>query len=182
MALRQRPKLTYDDYVLFPDDERRRELIDGEVYVTPSPSVRHQDIVRVLLRKLDSHLETHGGGRVFVAPLDVLLSEVDVVQPDIVFVADDRTSIIGEENLKGAPSLAVEVLSDPARDRRLKRDLYARYGVLEYWVVDPDAHRIEVFRTTEQGYDRPEILEPGDTLNSALIPGFELDVADAVRR
>ncbi|MBI4730476.1 MAG: Uma2 family endonuclease [Acidobacteria bacterium] len=96
MATRPEPKLTYEDYVRFPDDGRRRQIINGEVFVVPSPSTRHQEIVGRLHRLIANHVEARGGGRAFVAPLDVVLSMTDVVQPDVLFVsdADDSPSLM----------------------------------------------------------------------------------------
>jgi Uma2 family endonuclease len=175
-------KLTYDDYVLFPDDGRRRELIDGEVHVSPSPKTRHQQIVVSIVVAIKNHLDKHGGGRVFVAPYDVIFSDFDVVVPDVVFVSDKDAGVITEANIKGAPTLIVEVLSDSRRDRLLKRDQYAQFGVSEYWVVDPDADRVEVYLLTSKGYAAPKILESGDKLTTKAIPGLTLDLAGLFRR
>ncbi len=182
MAVRPQPKLTYQDYLLFPDDGRRRELIEGEVYVTPSPNTRHQDIVGFVYRRIGNHLESHGGGRVFVAPYDVVLSDADVVQPDVIFVSDADAGVITKANIQGVPTLLIEVVSDPRLDRRIKHSLYARYGVPEYWVVDPDADRVEVFSLTDQGYAKPEILEPKETLSTEALPGLIIDLADLLKR
>ncbi|MBI4730503.1 MAG: Uma2 family endonuclease [Acidobacteria bacterium] len=182
MATRPRAKLTYEDYVLFPDDGGRRQLIDGEVYVVPAPSTHHQRIVLRLASALDAHVRAHGEGEIFVAPTDVVLSDTDVVQPDVLFVADDRAGLVTEANIQGAPTLVAEVLSDPALDKRVKRGLYARFGVAEYWILDADADRIEVYRLGPSGYAEPEILEPGDVLTTPLIPGLALDLAELLRR
>lgn len=181
MAVQPR-KLTYDEYVLTPDDGRRHELIDGEEYVTPWPNTRHQEVVGLLYHRLYQHLEKHGGGRVFIAPYDVVLSDFDVVEPDLIFVSDAHTKIITEANIRGVPTLLVEVVSDSRMDRRVKRDLYARHGIPEYWVVDPAADWVEVYRLEAGGYGKPEIREPGETLTTELIPGLALDLADLLRR
>lgn len=165
-----------------PDDGLRRELIDGEEYVMPSPNARHQNVVLELAFAIKQHLKDHEGGRVFVAPFDVVLSDFDVVQPDVIFVSDGDAGVITEANIKGAPTLVIEVLSDPARDRRKKRDLYAHNRIPEYWVVDPDSDRVEVYRLTGESYAKPEIFEPGEPLSTGAIPGFTLDLADLFRR
>lgn len=121
---------TYEDYVDFPDDGKRYEIVDGEVYVTPAPNLRHQDIVGLLYRRIADHLDRHGGGRVFFAPVDVVLSATNVVEPDIVFVADADRDRITAANLQGPPTLAVEVLSDPRHDRVALRPV-RRGGVLD---------------------------------------------------
>ena len=182
MAVEPRRLLTYDDYVAFPDDGIRREILDGEVYELSAPNVRHQRLVLRVLRALADHLDIHGGGEAFVSPIDVLLSDHDVVQPDVVYVADDRAGIVTAPNLAGTPSIAVEVVSDPRHDRVRKRALYARAGVPEYWIVDPESDRLEVHRLDHGGYAKPEILEAGDTLTTPLLPGFALDVAVLFQR
>jgi Uma2 family endonuclease len=174
--------LTYEDYAAFPDDGIRREIVGGEVYELNAPTTRHQRLVLALARKLADHVDAHGLGEVFVSPLDVLLDEHDIVQPDIVFVAATHAGIVTDPNLKGIPDLLIEVVSDPRHDRIRKRDLYARAGVTEYWIVDPDADRIEIYRLRPDGYPKPEILEPGDELRSAVLPGFGLDLTELFAR
>lgn len=182
MAVQPRHKLTYEDYVLFPDDGRRHEVIDGEEYVNPAPNTRHQRVAGLIYYRIREHLERHGGGEVFSAPCDVLLSDTDVVQPDLIFVSDRDAGVITENNVQGPPTLVIEIVSDPRLDRLTKRDLYAKYRVPEYWVVDPDADRVEVYRLTDGSYAKPQILEPGETLTTDAIPGLALDLAHLLRR
>jgi Uma2 family endonuclease len=174
-------RLTYEDFLLFPDDGKRHELIDGEHYVTPAPSVRHQRILQHLNRLLDGFAEAHGLGKVFFAPLDVLLSEHDVVEPDLMFISNERASIVTAAHLRGAPDLAVEVLSPSSRrqDEVLKRGLYERAGVDEYWLVDPEAETVKVFRREGARYGRPTLLSAvdGDRLATPKLPGFEAELA-----
>ena len=130
-------RLSYDDWVLFPDDGKRHEIIDGEHYVTPSPNVRHQEIVIRLAAEIVAYLKANPGvGRVFVAPLDVVLSRHDVVEPDLLVVTADQTTIVTEKNIQGPPALVVEVLSKGTRkrDAQTKRRLFERTGVREYWL------------------------------------------------
>jgi Uma2 family endonuclease len=182
MAVEPKRLLTYEDFLAFPDDVVRREIVQGEVLVTPAPSIRHQELIVRLCHALEERIRTHGGGRVFVSRLDVRLSEHDIVEPDVIFVAEDRLDIIQEKYMLGAPSLLIEVVSDPRTDRVRKRDLYARAGVPEYWIVDPDADRVEVRRLEGGRYRKPEILESGDTLTTVLLPGLRLDVSELLRR
>jgi Uma2 family endonuclease len=177
MAVLPQPRLTYEEYASFPDDGIRRELIDGEVHVTPSPVVRHQRIVLRVARLLADHVDAHHAGEVFIAPCDVMLSRHDVVQPDVVFVATSDAGIVTASNLQGSPTLVVEVVSDPRTDRVRKRDLYARHGVPEYWIVDPDADRVEIYRLEGSAYPKPSILEPGEALASPSLPRLSIDVA-----
>jgi Uma2 family endonuclease len=174
--------LTYADLASFPTDNTRRELIDGDLIVSPSPKTRHQVISQRLMLELGKHIEAHGGGMVFSAPYDVVLSERDVVQPDLVFVADAQQQIVTEANVQGVPALLVEIVSDARVDRVRKRDLYARHDVAQYWIVDPDADRVEVYRHDGTGYPKPQILEPGDELTFVPLPGLRIDLARLLAR
>lgn len=178
MARAPEPRLTYTDYLHFPDD-RRWELIDGEALVTPSPSIRHQRIIGRLYRRIAEHLDLHGDGEVLVAPVDVVLSAHDVVQPDIVFVAHGRRHIITDANIQGTPDWLIEVLSDPHRDRRLKHQLYARAGVPEYWIADPEAGSVEIHLLEGGRYSEPAIVRAPDTASSRTVPGLTIDLAEA---
>ena len=130
-------RFTYHDYLLVPD-ERRAEIIDGDLIREPSPGYGHQLVVKNLLRLLDRHVGLLKPGVVLQGPPDVILSDEDIVLPDIIYISRERYSII-RKNIHGAPDLVVEVLSprDAARDRELKMKLYAKYGVKEYWLADP---------------------------------------------
>lgn len=180
-------RLTYDDLLLFPDDGKRHELIDGVHYVTASPNLRHQEIVGRLHAEIYLHLKGQAGaGRVFIAPLDVVLSRYDVVEPDVLFVAADQADVLTEKNLQGPPSLAVEVLSPSTRkrDARLKRDLFERTGVREYWLVDPELDTVQVFRRDDGGkYRRIAELTAEDDheLTTPLLPGWTLRMRDLFR-
>ncbi|HEX9694757.1 MAG TPA: Uma2 family endonuclease [Actinomycetota bacterium] len=174
--------LTYADLLDFPDDGLRRELLDGELVVSAAPRLRHQEIVGRLHLLFGNYVEEHRIGRVYVAPADVLLSDDNVVEPDIVYVGDDRSDIFTEMNMQGVPSLLIEVVSNPRIDRVRKRDVYARFGVPDYWVVDPEADRIEVYRHGPGGYGKPELFEPGETLEYAGLPGLRVDLTRLFRR
>lgn len=172
-------KLTYDDLALFPDDGKRHELIDGEHYVTPSPNQKHQAIVGNLYALLWNHLKQRPIGRVFVAPFDVVFSDFDVVEPDILFISNARkASVLTSANVQGAPDLVVEVGSPGTRrrDETLKHRLYERCGVSEYWVVDPELDVIKVFRSIAGRYERVHELtcDAGDVLTTPLLPELRL--------
>jgi Uma2 family endonuclease len=139
-------KLDYADLQLTPDDGRRHELVRGELYVTPSPSPRHQRISRRLERQLESYFHARGLGEVFHAPLDLVLTQRDVLVPDIVVVADP--SHVTSRAIEGPPLLVVEILSPSTRhvDRGVKARRYAELGVEHYWIVDPDEGRVECHR------------------------------------
>ena len=179
-------KLTYDDFLRLPgfeDDGRRHELIDGEHHVTPSPSERHQSVVVELTRVLGNYITATGIGRVYVGPFDVILSPHDVVEPDVLFVLADELKTVTQRGVFGAPALVVEVLSPGARrrDKTVKRKLYGLAGVQEYWIVDPDARTVTVYRSTPaRVLEVVEDLGPTghETLTSPLLPGFSVVVAD----
>ena len=133
-------RLTQSDYRRFPDDGRRHEIITGERHVSAAPFVPHQRVSRNLLVELHRHVGRTGLGEVLAAPVAVVLSRHDVVEPDLVVVLDKRRALIGHEGITGAPDLVVEILSPStaSRDRGLKLELYQRSGVREYWIVDPE--------------------------------------------
>jgi Uma2 family endonuclease len=175
-------KLTYDDFVHFPDDGKRHELIDGEHFVTPSPNRRHQKIVGELFGLLWSYLKRHPAGEICGAPFDVVFSDFDVVEPDLLFVSRERARLLTDKNVQGAPDLVVEVGSPATRrrDEKTKLQLYERFGVQEYWVVDPDLDVIKVYRLVEGRYlGAMELtLAAHDLLRTPLMPGLELPLAD----
>ncbi|MCA1832909.1 MAG: Uma2 family endonuclease [Actinomycetota bacterium] len=174
--------LTYEDFLTFPDDGVRREILEGELFVSPSPVLRHQDVAGLIYVSLHNHIKANGGGRTFIAPLDVLLGKHDIVEPDVIFVADDRLGILHEKHLIGAPTLLVEVVSDSRTDRVRKRNVYARAGVPTYWVADPDSDRVEVYRLHGISYAKPDILEPGETLTLDELPGLRIELAELFQR
>jgi Uma2 family endonuclease len=169
-------KLTFADYELFPDDGLRHEIIDGAHFVTASPVTRHQRISRELLYLFTGFLKAHPMGEVFDAPFDVVLSFFDVVVPDLVYISNQRAHLLTEKNLQGVPDLVVEILSPTTRprDERLKRDLYERAGVEEYWLVDPERNVIDVYRRESGGFQPPVRYRPSDVMTTSLLPGFEL--------
>jgi Uma2 family endonuclease len=174
-------KLTYDDYLLFPDDGQRHELIDGEHYVTPTPLLRHQRILGNLYFAIRAYLELHPVGEVFMAPLDVILSKYDVVDPDLLYVSKGRGKEIYGEWIHGAPDLVVEIASPTTRkrDETIKRRLYERWNVLEYWTIDPELEIVRVYRRREGGFERAVELshEAGDVLTTPLLSGLEVTLA-----
>lgn len=170
-------KFTYEDYLQLPED-RRYEIIDGELYIVPAPIPYHQKVSRNLEYYLHQHVMEHNLGEVFDAPCDVLLSKTDVVQPDLLFISRARLSIIKERNIQGAPDLVVEILSPASeqRDRGAKRKLYSHTGTQEYWIVDPQAKTIEVFQLTKSGYKKAALFEENDSLYSDLFPNLKISL------
>ena len=176
-------KFSVDDYMTTPD-EKRYQLLAGELILAPAPKDIHQAIVGHLFVALYQFVNQLGLGWVRVSPYDVVLSRYDVFQPDILFVSNSRAGIITEANIQGAPDLVVEVLSPGTAhyDRGYKRTLYGRHGVLEYWLVDPEAETVEVLTLEDNG------LAPaaatycrGDTLASPLLAGLSIDLEPVFR-
>jgi len=184
MPITSRPdeRLTLDDFMRIPYDGLRHEIIDGVHYVTPSPSVRHQLIGGRLYLAIGNHLVAHPEqGRVFYAPCDVVFSFFDVVEPDLLVVAGDQFGIMTEANVQGAPAIVIEVLSPKTRkvDLVTKRGLFERGGVREYWIVDPKAEVVKVFkRATSGSFPRAIALSAGDTLTTPILPGLAIAIAD----
>jgi Uma2 family endonuclease len=175
-------KLTYDDFLLFPDDGKRHELIDGEHYVTPSPNIRHQRISGKLYLLIGSWLEANPIGQLFYAPLDVVFSNFDVVEPDLLYMSNARAQeVLTEKHVSGVPELVIEIGSRGTRkrDETVKRRLYERVAVDEYWIVDPAIDAIRVFRRSGGAFGRPQELsaEAGDALETPLLPGLTIPLA-----
>ncbi|HEX5482085.1 MAG TPA: Uma2 family endonuclease [Terriglobia bacterium] len=169
-------RLTYEDYCLLPNDGKRYEIIDGELFVSPAPSRAHQKVVSKLLYYLLDFVMKHQLGEVYVAPFDVVFSRFDVVEPDVLYVSNARAGILTSANVQGSPDLVVEVLSDSTEkiDRATKLKLYARFGVREYWIVDPVTCFAEIYRAVDAGLELARSLTAHDQLDSPLFPGFAL--------
>ncbi len=180
MAIRDtvRRKLTYEDYLLFPEDGLRHEILDGDHFVTNAPSRWHQKAVSNLIYFFMDFLRRKPLGEVYAAPFEVLFSKHDVALPDIIFVSKDRAGILTDKNIQGTPDLIVEVLSPRTRqtDETVKRDVYERFGVLEYWIVDPQLQTVRVFRLSGLGFVSPEELSAEQVLTTPLLPGLEIPV------
>lgn len=172
-------RLGYRDYCCFPDDGWRHEIIDGDHVMTPAPSTTHQTVSKRLQHQLYTQIELAGLGLVFNAPIDVQLTEHDIVQPDLVVVLKvpiDRTRMITQTKINGVPDLVVEILSPStaAIDTALKKQLYERTGVAEYWIADPDNQRLERYRLADGGC----CLEPQADPAMALSGGLRVRLAD----
>jgi Uma2 family endonuclease len=178
-------KLTYEDYLLFPDDGNRHELIDGEHFVAPAPSWKHQKAVSNLNYFFVDFLRRNPGGEVCPAPFEVFLSDHDVVQPDLLFVSRERSRILTDKNAEGIPDLVVEILSKSTRkiDETRKLQLYERAGAREYWMFDTDREAARVYR--REG-DRLVLVQElsaavGDLLETPLLPGLRIPLAEVFR-
>ncbi len=177
MATEAPAQLTYDDLQAFPEDNFRRELIDGELIVTAAPNTRHQRAVRELVVEFAIYARDHGG-EVLPAPYDVYFSDTNVVEPDVLFVTADHVGRVEDKYIRAAPDIVIEVSSPSTRRLELsrKKDLYERFAVPEYWYVDLDADRVEVYRLREGRYDLPELLARGDRIESHQTTGLVIQV------
>ncbi|MBC7083733.1 MAG: Uma2 family endonuclease [Firmicutes bacterium] len=171
-------RLTYEDYRRMPSGERY-ELLEGDLWkMTPAPSVLHQKVSGRIEKALRQWVDDHNLGEVYDAPIDVVLSEHNVVQPDILYICKERLGIIKEAYIQGAPDLVVEILSPSTveLDRVTKRRLYGRYGAREFWIVDPDGHSIEVTSHNGRELATVQVYPLGTTLASPLLKGFMLEI------
>lgn len=174
-------RFTYEDYAHFPDDRKQYQIVDGEVYMVPAPVPYHQRVSRNIEIIVQNYVSKHGLGEVFDAPCDVILSNENVVQPDLFFISKDRLNIITEKNIAGPPDLVIEILSPYTEklDRTIKRDLYERYGVLEYWLVDPASKQIEILSLSGKEFSSIGIYGIKDSFESKVIRGLLVGVEEA---
>jgi Uma2 family endonuclease len=175
-------KLTYDDFVQFPDDGQRHELIDGEHYVTPSPNTKHQSVLLKLTLLIGNWLESHPIGRLFFAPFDVVFSDFDVVEPDLLYLSNARAAeALTPQHVRGVPELIIEIGSPGTRkrDETIKRRLYERAGVTEYWVVDPEIDTVRIYRRDGDAFARVVELSAasGDVLTTPLLSGLDVPLS-----
>jgi Uma2 family endonuclease len=170
---------TYQDYLELPGDQRY-EILEGELILVPAPSTVHQDIVSLLGSLIITYVRAHKMGKAYVSPIDVVLSEHNVLQPDIVYISKQSQGIIQEANISGAPDLVVEVLSPSSidYDRRQKKSIYPDFGVREYWIIDPQNKSIEVLSLGPSGIKVEGVYTTGQVNLSKVLPGLQLDLDD----
>jgi Uma2 family endonuclease len=164
-----RLKFTYQDYLHLPDD-KRYEILEGELVMAPSPIIKHQRVSGKLTIFLAEFVQRNNLGEVFTAPCDVVLSQEDVLQPDILFISRQNSSIITEKNVQGAPDLVIEILSPATeyRDREIK----------EYWLVDPDKQTIEVMVLGKVDFKTAGVYSTGSRLSSLLLKELSIDLGE----
>ena len=169
---------TYDDYAALPADGKRYEIVNGVLYITPSPSWSHQEIVGRFFRYLSTYVESTSIGGAFVAPLDVELAPNTVFQPDVVVLLKASHKKLKERHIVGAPDLAIEVVSTSSEthDRYRKITAYARAGVPEYWIADPDSRTVEVLFLESGEYHSQGVYRGKATLPSQIVPGLLVHV------
>ena len=171
--------LTYSDYAAVPDDGKRYELHGGKLSVRPAPGTRHQGAVVRFIVTIDEHVRSRGLGKVFAAPTDCILSDTTVLQPDVLYVATDRLSIISERGIEGPPTLVVEILSQSTvridRDRKLR--LHAEHSVPHYWIADLESRSVEGY-TLDGGVYVPAGRVANEPAALPPFPDLRLDPAD----
>lgn len=167
-------RYNYQDYLQLPED-KRYEIIDGDIFMVPSPNEGHQCILSNIFHILSHYVRQNKLERVYFAPLDVLFSEEDIVQPDIIFVSHENKRIITKDNIKGVPDLIIEVLSPSSgnRDMGIKKKLYARNGVREYWIVDPEHETADVLLLKGKGFEGKRYCFK-DTICSSVIQDLRI--------
>lgn len=170
--------LTVDDYNHLPEGGPQYQLIEGEMHMTPAPNRYHQTISGKIEFILRRYLEENPIGIIYDAPFDVVFTDVNVFQPDIIYVANEHRSILTDQGASGAPDLIVEILSPKTTklDVGVKKTIYARTGVQELWIVDPEAKRLAVYRLQENSETPAQTLQPGQTLSTPLLPGLDVDL------
>jgi Uma2 family endonuclease len=180
----RRLPFTYRELVLMPEDGKRHELIDGDLFVTPAPATFHQTVSRRLQHALMTALEDKGLASVFDAPVDVIFDDTNVVEPDLVIVGASRKHIITERALEGVPDVVVEILSPSTRERdqHWKARLYERFGVPEYWIVDPDMGQLEAHAMLDGRYGLRARYDRGSTLECPLFPGLAVGLMGVFER
>jgi Uma2 family endonuclease len=169
-----RPRVSYADLERAPEDGRRYELYDGEVFVVPSPLPKHQVAAMTIVEMLRAYARDRGGFAVG-SPIDIVFSEFDVLQPDVVYFSPDRAHLVDLNRvIRDAPDLCVEVLSPStaATDRGKKMQMFARYGVREYWIVDPSAESIEIYELGSNSYELRTTATAAEDVSSAILPGL----------
>jgi Uma2 family endonuclease len=172
--------LTYDDYCELPNDRNRYEVLDGELSVTPAPTTSHQISLGNLHRILSTHVFATHIGRLLLAPTDVILAATTVVQPDLVFVRNDRSQVVTTRGVEGAPTLVVEILSPTTyrTDRVTKAQLYAKHNVPNYWLIDPDQRTLEAYELVIDHYDLAASTRDAEVFAPSLFPGLSIHLSD----
>ena len=169
--------LTYADFAALPADGKRYELHEGEISITASPRPRHQQVVGNLYLIMAEHVRRLGLGEVYLSPIDVILADVTVLEPDLIYLDPTRLGLVSDRGVEGPPTLVIEVLSPSTafNDRGVKRQLCARYGVPNYWIVDADARVIETYRLSGETYEPGPRLEGATAAALPPLPDLILD-------
>lgn len=172
--------LTYEDYCELPNDRNRYEVLEGDLNVTPAPSVKHQTVSSRLHLSLGHHVLANHLGEIYAAPIDVILAPTTVVQPDLVFIGNDRRAIVTTRAIEGPPTLVIEILSPSTSrtDRITKAQLYAKQGVPHYWLIDPDQQIVEAYELAGDQYNLVAKAQNAELFNPTLFLGLTIPLAD----
>ncbi len=175
-------RLTYEDFCALPDDGKRYEILDGDLYMSPSPFTAHQVVVGNLHLILAHFVRNKQLGRVFVAPYDVVLGQHNVVEPDLIYVSKANASIITKKNIQGSPDLLIEVLSESTQDRDLrdKRNIYARHDVPWYWIIDPEGPRVMELKLMDRAFAVAAELSVDASWTPGLFPQLTLNLPELI--
>ena len=176
MSAKVDPLLTVADLELMPDDGNRYELFEGEIFVSRAPSLSHQRILGNIYLLLRNYLDQNPIGEIVLTP-GVIFDEYNSAIPDIVFLTNQQVGNVGsEERIYEAPALAIEIVSpgkeNARRDREVKRQVYGKHGVKEYWIADPESRALEIYRLEEQGLKLAATLAGDDEVTTPVLPGF----------
>lgn len=180
-ALHEKRIYTYEDYAKLPEGTPC-QLIGGKLIMTPAPSTYHQEISKRLGYLLYEYAELKQKlGKVFHAPIDVYFEDEETYQPDIIFISNNRVGIIKKEKIEGAPDIIMEILSPSTAyyDLVHKKDIYAKHGVKEYWIVDPIEKWIESYKNENGKFTLIGRMQKGESINSTVLMGFKVKL-DAI--
>lgn len=168
--------LTYDDYVALPTDRNRYEILDGELSVTPAPIPKHQTASLNLGITIGGFVKQRDLGKLFTAPIDLILESTAVLQPDLVFISKERLQIITQRAIEGAPDLVIEILSPSTgrNDRGSKAQIYARHQIPFYWIVDPERESIEIYRLYDGSYKLETTLAGNSPMAAPPFSGLQM--------
>lgn len=176
--------ITVEDYRAMPEGPPYYQLIDGELIMSPSPNRYHQDIAGNVVRILDAFVRSQSLGRIYFAPMDVYLSDVDVVQPDVLFVSNANRHLLADDGIHGGPDLVVEIISpsNGQLEKRRKRPLYARHGVKEEWLIDPHLEQIHRYDFTSDVAKPVRVIDSEESFETPLLPGLVVNAADIFKQ
>ena len=176
---KQARRWTYEEYYKL-DDDQRYEIIDGNLLMAPAPDMWHQEWSRELTLLIATHVKRQKLGKVFVAPFDVVLDPENTVQPDLIFISSANLGIIQHRAIFGTPDLLVELISPSSvrRDRYDKKELYAHFGVKEYWIGDPANKALEILTLKNGRYELHGCAEVKGQLTSLVLSGLEFDLTE----
>jgi len=173
--------LTYEDYLTFPDNDGiRKEIIEGELFMSPAPSIIHQRILRKLSFIINEYVNKNDLGEIFFAPCDIIFSNINIVQPDLIFISKENYQILTDLNIQGAPDLLVEILSPSTKenDRIFKKHIYEKFGVKEYWIVDPESETVEIWEMKNTKFQLAVKASKNQLIKSQLLEGLQINLSE----